>query len=248
VFWIWYYKAMHCPDCGQNLNEVSVTGFDKSFRCENCGGFLLAGWVANRVAEGQMKNDIKQLQPDIEKFTGKTNLCPMDGAPLFGYSGEDMPPEVPALKCSHCGQWWFGDNSLFKFKSAYEAKVSYEKLWKKRAPMMVMALPVLMVLILAITLGITVNNINKPQSAQTQASEGSEQLNAQYLGGGKELIRFKTAKIGLVLYKGVSEEIWNPVEVLVSGEGWYKINLINLKQYDVYEIQINGKKYYFKTQ
>lgn len=236
---------MHCPDCGQVITEVTVTGFDKSWRCENCGGFLVAGWVANRVTEGQMK-EISEVKADLEKFVGKTNQCPMDGSPLFGYSGEDMPPEVPVLKCSHCGQWWFPGDTLFKFKKAYEAKTNYEKMWKRRAPLMVMALPVMMVLALLLTMGIVVRNINSKQEVGTQASIG-EEFNAQYQGEGRELIRFKTEKVDMVWYRKVGEDVWGPVEISVVGQGWYRAILTNIDEKSVYQILIADKKYYFRA-
>lgn len=81
---------MVCPDCGQDLVVMSVTGFDKSYRCDNCGGYFLEGWVVNRVAAGQM-NELPEIKVDVEKFNGKTNKCPQDGTPLFGFWGRKCP-------------------------------------------------------------------------------------------------------------------------------------------------------------
>jgi hypothetical protein len=238
---------MKCPDCGQDLAEISVTGFDKSQRCGNCGGFFLEGWVANRVAEGQMK-ELPEIRADVEKFTGKTNQCPVDHAPLFGYTGEDMPPEVVALKCSHCGWWWFPMGNLLKFKRAYEAKTNYLKWWRKKSDLTVLALPVLMVVLLAVTLGLTVTNITRRQSVGTKASIGAEEFRANYLGNGREEVRFKIDKAPQwVLVKRLQDEVWGPVEVEVSGEGWYRVILTNVDEESVYQMQIAGVRYYFKA-
>jgi Zn-finger nucleic acid-binding protein len=242
-----YDKDMTCPDCGQELVEVSVTGFDKSHRCSNCGGVWLEVWVANRVAEGQMK-DLPEAKADVEKFTGKSNKCPVDGAPLFGYTGEDMPPEAAALKCSHCGQWWFPDDSLFKFRKAYEAKNNYMKLWHKKSQLTMMVMPILMVLLLAVTMGIVVTNIGRSQMVGTQASAGSVQFSADYNGGGQETIRFKPDKpVGMVLFKRVQDEVWGPADVEINPGGWYTVRLTNMDETSVYQMQIAGKKYYFKA-
>src|SRR3972149_10217904 len=138
---------MKCPDCGQDLVETPVTNIDKSFRCESCGGFWVEGWVVNRVAEGQMR-ELPEIKPKIEKFGQKSNNCPMDGSPLFGNTSEQIPPEVVAVKCSHCGWWWFGVDNLFKFKKAYAAKMNYLKWWKGRKEVTMLAMPAILVLVL----------------------------------------------------------------------------------------------------
>ncbi len=238
---------MFCPDCGQDLAEVSVTGFDKSRRCGNCGGVFMEGWVANRVAEGQMK-ELPEVKTDIEKFTGKTNKCPVDNSPLFGYSGDDMPPEVVALKCSHCGWWWFPMGNLAKFKRAYEAKNNYLKWWRKKNDVRLVALPVLMVLILAVTLGISVANVTRRQSVSSLASVGAEEFRATYLGGGVEEVKFKTNKtLQWVMVKRLQDEEWGPADIEVLGEGWYRVRLSNIDETSVYQMQISGVRYYFKA-
>lgn len=238
---------MKCPDCGQELAEVSVTGFDKSRRCSNCGGFFLEGWVANRVADGQMK-DLPQVQADVSKFKGKSNTCPADGSPLFGYSGEEMPPDAAALKCSHCGQWWFPLDALFKFKKAYEAKNNYAKYWHRRSPITMMAFPVLMLALFTVTLGIVVNNVGRSQQVETQASVGAADFTAIYKGGGMENVSFRLDKNpGIVLYKRMQDDTWGPAELEIMGNGWYLARLMHIDQTSVYEIRIADKKYYFKA-
>jgi hypothetical protein len=242
-----YNDNMKCPDCGQGLAEVTVTGFDKSQRCGNCGGFWMEAWVANRVAEGQMKQ-LPEVKADVEKFVGKTNQCPIDGAPLFGYTGDDMPPEVAALKCSHCGQWWFPMDTLFKFKKAYEVKNSYTKLWQKKNQLTMVAMPILMVLVLMVTMGVVVNNIGKPQTVGTKATFGAVQFTADYIGGGQEVLTFKLEKSpDMILYKRIQDEVWGPADVEVNGNGWYTVRLAKVDEQSVYQVQIAGKKYYFKA-
>jgi Zn-finger nucleic acid-binding protein len=239
---------MKCPDCGQDFVEVSVSGFDKSFRCKNCGGFWMEGWVANRVAEGQM-NDFPELKVDINKFAGRTNTCPTDKAPLFGYNGDEMPPEVVAFKCSHCGWWWFPDGNLQKFKKAYDAKKSYLKFWKKKSEAALMVLPVIMVLTLVVGLGASVVNITRQQQTKVQATLGDANFRAEYLGDGRVEVRFKYEKMmEYILYKELGSEAWSPAPVAIEGEGWYKVTMTGLKEKQVYQMQIEGKRFYFQTE
>jgi hypothetical protein len=239
---------MKCPDCGQDFVEITISGFDKSYRCGNCGGFWTEGWVANRVAEGQM-NDFPEVKSDIQKFTGRSSICPVDKAPLFGYNGDEIPPEVVAFKCSHCGWWWFPDGNLLKFRKAYEAKKNYLKMWKKKSESALMVLPILMVLFLVVGLGISVANITRQQRAKVQAESGQTEFRAEYQGGGKAEVRFRSDKqLEFVLVKRLGEETWGPVPVVIEGEGWYLVKLTNLTEKEVYQVQVGGKRYYFQTE
>lgn len=237
---------MKCPDCGQNLVETPVTNIDKSFRCENCGGFWVEGWVVNRVAEGQMR-EFPEVKPDVSKFTGKTDKCPVDHNPLFGDSSDQIPPEVVAVKCSHCGWWWFGGDNLMKFKKAHEAKASYLKWWKGKKEVTMLALPAVLMLVMVVGLVGGVVSISRRQEAGVTASVVNE-YQAKYLGNGVEQIRFRTDKeIGFVSLRKLSEEVWGPVEVANLGDGWYEARITGLEESEIYQMQILGKRYYFNT-
>jgi len=183
---------MKCPDCGQNLIETPVTNIDKSYRCENCGGFWVEAWVVNRVAEGQMR-ELPEVKPNPAKYMGKSHQCPVDNTPLFGDNSEQIPPEVVAVKCSHCGWWWFGADNLFKFKRAYEAKVNYLKWWKGRREVTMLALPAILMLVMVVGLTGAIINLKNRQSVGVTASAVVE-FKSDYKGGGKETVRFRTDK------------------------------------------------------
>lgn len=239
---------MNCPDCGKEMSEVAVSGFDKSFRCENCGGFFMESWVANRVAEGQM-NHFAEVKLEIEKFSGRSGKCPADGSPLFGYNGEEIPPEITAFKCSHCGWWWFPDGNLHKFRKAYEAKNNYVKLWKKKTDAALIAMPILLVLTLIVGLGVSVVNIGRQQQNKVQATLGDKQFEAKYLGEGRIEARFRYDKqLDYVLVKKLGGEAWGPVPVIPEGEGWYRLTMTDLTADEVYQVQIGGSRYYFQTE
>ena len=109
-----------------------------------------------------------------------------------------------------------------------------------------MALPILMMLLLAITTGIMVSKMGGKQAVGTQASVGADEFRAEYLGSGQEEINFKLGnKIDYVVIKRLQDEVWGPVEVDELGGGWYKATIPGIDETSVYQIQIVGKRYYF---
>jgi hypothetical protein len=204
------------------------------------------GWVVNRVAEGQMR-ELPAAKADVARFMGKSSQCPVDQSPLFGDTSDQVPPEVVAVKCSHCGWWWFPADNLFKFKKAYEAKVSYLKWWKGKREVTMLALPAVLVLLLTVGLVGAVVNLRQKQGAVVTAATVSE-FGAQYLGQGTEMIRFKTEKVmDWITFRRLADEVWGPVEVKLGDDGWYEARLDGLAEEQVYQVQIAGKRYYFST-
>ncbi len=201
--------------------------------------------MANRVAEGQM-NDFVEVKADVEKYIQKTNKCPMDGAPLIAQSGDGMPENVAAFKCTHCGWWWFPGGNLVQFKKAYDAKKNYLSFWKKKGQEMLVALPVLMTLVLMVGLGIGVSNIAKQQNARVSAGTQTHGFVATYQGGGRAEVRFLSDKVlQYVMFKQIEDEVWGPVEVKIEGEGKYLISLQGLIEDKVYQMQVDGQRFYF---
>ena len=243
-----YIYGMKCPDCGQDLGEVAVTGFDKSFRCKGCGGTWMEGWVPNSLAEGK-ELKITNWQPVVAKAETKTGgvNCPADSQPLFGYAGEEMPAEVTAFKCSHCGWWWFPADNLLKFKKAYEAKVNYLKFWKRKSEAALMVLHILMVLVLMVGLGVSVVNVSKNQATKVRAGSSVE-FRAEYKGNGEAQLRFRLNKpVEFILLRQLGQEVWGPVPVRPEGDGGFLVTLTGLPKAEVYQVQIEGKRYYFQT-
>jgi hypothetical protein len=74
------------------------------------------------------------------------------------------------------------------------------------------------------------------------------QFTAVYAGSGREEIKFRLEKPpGLVLYKPMQDGAWGPAEVAINGNGWYSVHLSNIDEQSVYQMMIEGKKYYFKA-
>jgi len=241
-----YDSNMVCPDCGQLLEETPVTNIDKSFRCKNCGGFWIENWVVNRVAEGQMR-ELPEVKTEVAKFVGKTNQCPVDSSPLFGDNSSQIPPEVTAEKCSHCGWWWFPADNIFKFKKAYEAKTNYLKWWKGHREVTMLAIPAILVLVMAVGLSLGVYNLTHTQGTGVIAASVTE-FRAEYLGGGVEVVRFKTGEtISFVSFRKLADEVWGPTELSKTNDGWYETRLQGLDEDQIYQMQIAGKRFYFKT-
>lgn len=164
---------MVCPDCGESLTPVPLGQAgqpDQAFRCYNCGGFWIEGFLVNRL-------DSRQLDkwPPVTLGGTKqlgTGVCPADGRThLERYTGESVPADVVVKRCRRCGWWWFGGNSLFEFKPAQEAKVKYFKLWRLAGDVSTFWLPVLAVIILAVGLAVGVELVRTRQQEIIRAVE-----------------------------------------------------------------------------
>lgn len=208
----------------------------------------MEGWVANKIADSEM-NEFDAAKPDVNKFAGKTNVCPTDKSPLFGYTGDDIPEDVVAMKCSHCGWWWFPGNNLQKFKKAYDAKKNYFKLWAKKSKSVMMALPIIMMLFLVVGLGVSVVNISKEQRSAVKAGTNTGGFTATYRGNGIMEVRFTSdEELQRVLFKKLGSDVWGPENAIAEGNGKYLVIFTDLKEHEVYQIQVGEKRYYFQTQ
>src|SRR3989344_7072752 len=103
---------MKCPYCGQVLNQVEVEELDKSFRCDNCGGFWMQGWVINRVSTGQMKtlekNSNSVTTPAVRK-------CPVDGTEMSKpREGESFPAQLGLGRGRRAISGWYRGTNLFE--------------------------------------------------------------------------------------------------------------------------------------
>ena len=150
---------MICPDCRGNLLPVSVTGFDESYRCHVCGGFFLQGWAVTKAVE----EDIDQwsrlgLKPDPVLVTNK---CPKDGSLLISGVSQVLPEAIKSRKCEACNWWWMPGDSLFDYRAAMAARHSYFKWWGKSSDMLSAFLPVLLVVIIAVSIAYGVKIIQQ---------------------------------------------------------------------------------------
>src|SRR3989344_912795 len=108
---------MKCPDCGELLQEMSLMGADKSFRCFKCGGFWVDGWVVNRL-EAKNLHKWSKLEIDPGFLSFGTGVCPVDATTLNRFKGESVPANMLVKRCDRCGRWWFPMDTLLNFKPA----------------------------------------------------------------------------------------------------------------------------------
>lgn len=163
---------MRCPGCNNIMTPVplGVNGeVNQSYRCYQCGGFWIEGWLVNRVNSAKL-DKFPELVGRGSGGNGN-GKCPVHGLDLVRYSGDSMPSEVEASRCITCGWWWFGGNNLFKFKPAQEAKINYFKLWGKGADLKGLLLPVGAVVVIVLGLLVGVKLAASPQNPVTKAME-----------------------------------------------------------------------------
>ncbi len=119
---------MHCPDCGEDLREVSLLGGDRSFRCFKCGGFWVEGAVVNGI-DSQLMEKWHMPRQNGEWMGLGLGGCPVDGTGLVVWRSEMVPSNIVVKRCERCGRWWFPSDNLLNFKPAQEAKIDYFKQW-----------------------------------------------------------------------------------------------------------------------
>ncbi len=235
---------MKCPGCGGPLNEVSIAGFDRSFRCYTCGGFWTQSWVVNRMSPRSMDRWMPVIV-DADLLKMGTMVCPTDLTPLTRFTGESMPTNLPVEKCDKCGWWWWPEDTLFRYKPAQEAKINYFKLWGKAADATALILPVMSVVLLIVGAAIGVGLVKVRQESSINASGYARAFFATYLGNGREFISFQSMqKIDSVEYQAKGLAYWTKMNVS-SENGVYTLEIKNLKEGERYSVRILGKEFEF---
>jgi hypothetical protein len=163
---------MHCPNCGRILAPIplGINGeVNKSFRCYNCGGFWIDGWLANRINSKALDKWPQKLEHN--KAFGGTDTCPLHKeVRLERYEGESVPENLKVFTCPVCHWWWFPENTLFEYKPAQEAKVNYYKSWGMPADLKGLMLPLMALLVLIGGGVVTLRLVKEQQYALLQAS------------------------------------------------------------------------------
>lgn len=235
---------MKCPDCGELLQEMSLMGADKSYRCFKCGGFWVDGWVVNRLETRTLQRWSKlDIDPGFLSFG--TNVCPVDGSALNRFKGESVPANMVVKRCDRCGRWWFPMDTLLNFKPAQEAKINYFKLWGLTTDVSSMVLPVLGILITLIGTVVGVRLLAMRQQEAIQAASVVSGFGATNLGSGSVLLGWKSnTAISEVEYRKVGEVKWMRALPEKNGE----VYLLKLNGLDIgnYEVRILGKVFRFK--
>ncbi|KKU64114.1 MAG: hypothetical protein UX87_C0012G0003 [Candidatus Amesbacteria bacterium GW2011_GWA1_47_16] len=231
---------MKCPDCGQVLNQVEVEELDKSFRCDNCGGFWMQGWVINRVSTGQMKtlekNSNSVTTPAVRK-------CPVDGTEMSKpREGESFPAQLGLVKCPQCNMWWVPGNDLFELAQAYKAKKDYQMFWNKPAEWTAWAMPVVTVLLLTLGVAGGVYMVRyRQQAGIITADSGIISFAAVYTGQGQATVSFKSQQeVKFIEYRQENAVEWLPAPVILTGK-LYITRLSGLTEGGSYEIRIGDK-------
>jgi len=208
--------AVKCPECGLDLHKVSILGIDDSFRCANCGSIRMAGWVINRIAEGEELKVVPTGKAGGKTAPGRSLACPEDGGWMVESSGGELPPDVPVWQCGKCKWWWVPGDNVFDLKHAFEVKREYNQRWRKGSPITGFALPVVLTMILTIGLGMAVMSVRDRTLIQTQAESNIEQVVVIYSNGKAEVRFISKGDPGVVAYKRQTDTEWiqvSPVKI-----------------------------------
>lgn len=231
---------MKCVDCGMDLEEQSVLGLDKSFRCKKCGGCLVEGWMINAMAEG------KKLIADSKEFVVHGNekkielACPGDGGKLVKTESEELPTEVEMYKCDKCKKWWLPLNAIFDLEKAFEVRREYQQMWKKKQTISSFALPIVLTLVLVTGLGMVLRQVGLRQMWMSEAAI-IQKSEIRYVGAGRVEIRLLVkGDLGQVEYRRPGESEWKTAPVVTQGE-WRVAVAEGLNPNDKFLLKWNGK-------
>ena len=241
---MYYTETVKCPDCGGRLVELKMEGGDMAHRCGRCGGFFMSAGVINRISAKQL--DLwRRISISSQWISGGKGVCPLDQSMLVRYTGDAVPKTIPAMRCPRCSKWWFPGDSLFDFKPAQEAKVSYFKWWGVTADLAGMILPVATVVLLTAGVMGGVILVRQKQQIGVPASSGVRDFRVAYQGRGKVIIWFNAeAQMTEIEFRVVSETQWSRVGVQRSGNG-YEAEIYGLVEGEKYVARIGGREFEF---
>lgn len=237
---------MRCPDCGEALREVSLSGADRSYRCFRCGGFWLEGGLVNKLESGQLGRwSVVKVDP-VWLGTG-TNSCPVDQTRLVNFRGESVPVSLTVKRCERCGRWWFPTDSLFVYKPAQEAKINYFKMWGMTADVATLLLPTLGLVVAILGTVVGVRYLQVKQEVEARAAAIVNEFSATYLGEGVVLVGFRsTAVLDKLEYRKMGEEKWQMAAVPGQDEVRL-VRLTGLTEGAEYEVKISSRNFGFRA-
>lgn len=235
---------MKCPDCGSNFTDIPFEG-GMLHRCFKCGGFWADSYVLNKLTTKDLAS-WRRISISSSWLSQGKGVCPADGMMLAPYSGESIPKSLAVKRCARCGKWWFPSESLFEYKPAAEAKVSYFRLWGLVSDSKSLLLPVMSVVVLIVGAIFGVNLVQKNQFASVGADSGIRDIAVTYAGSGNAVVVFRADKdVESIAYRDIMTIGWKKVEVQ-KGEGVYVAQLSGLTDGWDYYFLIGGKEYRHK--
>ncbi len=210
---------MKCPDCGHELEKTVVVGLDDSYRCVNCGGVRLQGWVINQVAEGNEIKIPRISSEGVMTASGGSLRCPEDGSWLSTSKDADMPEGLGAWRCEKCNWWWLPGNNLFELADAFGIKREYMKKWHRREMVGSLVLPVIFSVVGILILGLGMYAVRlKTDSTMSRAAALTGKLFVYYVDGRAE-IHFRSGEnLQGVSFKRDGDTEWQAAVVVKKGE------------------------------
>lgn len=218
-----------------------------SYRCFKCGGFWTDSETVNKLS-AQTLATWRRIKIAANWLSGGSGNCPQDGTKLEKFSGESVPQTMVVKRCIRCGKWWFAGDTLHEFKPAQEAKANYFRMWGMPSNVTGLLLPLAAVVILGMGIGVGVSLNQTKQETAINASVGVTGFSAVYVGGGHEVISFKTDRqVKRIQYREVGQSEWIEAPV-TNQEGILIVDMEQLTERHNYEVNILGQDFWFKAE
>jgi len=166
---------MHCPNCGNLLQKLSVTTnsggkFDVD-HCGRCGGTWFDPYEINRIPYHEVSRIAKlTVLPTHPPAQTNSYECPRCHKNLVTSHHESVPKGVHMLRCPKCGGIWASQKALEGFKKHQEKTIKEYKAGATAFPSLsVVFIPALSVLLLFLLTFVTVFNLEQAKEQRIKA-------------------------------------------------------------------------------
>lgn len=234
---------MLCPECNHQLAPIALpvkTGKVELDYCNRCGGVWSDRGEVNFLEEKDLSPLIHVLPKRVTHAAYITHRCPKDKSTLEQFRGESVPVDLHLYRCITCAGIWFPEKSLFEFKKAQRAKLSYYKTWKiPLHSMYAILLPVLLFVLLTGGLISSLIGVRQGTDIRTRATLPLSRPLALSPVAGQILISFtsQTPSVARIRYWKTLDEV-KELSVSATAQTTHTIHLKNLEPGATYSYQL----------
>lgn len=235
---------MYCPSCNHLLQKLSVTtNHGKRFdvdHCGHCGGTWFDPYELNRIPYHEVSRLAKlTVLPKKLILTQSPRLCPRCHREMKRVHFDSTPFGVHFFRCHHCSGIWATQKALENFKIGEEHEININKTPQIAFPSLsVIFTPALLILALALTAIVTVNNLQDTKTGEILAAQAITNVRIEPLFTDKAFIIFQTnTPFRSYISFGPSQLEMKKTEVSIASSKLHKRILSNLSR---------GKTYFYR--
>ena len=191
---------MFCPNCGYDLQKISVTtsqgGLFDVDHCGFCGGTWFDPYEINRIPYHEVVSLANLTVIPKKKVTPlKKRLCPADNTPLEPLKGDAVPRNVTLLWCKKCLGVWASQRDLWEFKKHQDETVSAYDAGEKFFPSLSVAFVSTMTfLFLLATTFTTIISLQSHKEQRIIAESQIIELQTRQIAPDSLIVSFKSGK------------------------------------------------------